>query len=246
VATISQLVPFLSIDGGDQDCLTCSARHISPFCNLPSAVCFELRSIEERKEYVGGETLFVEGDEPRGMFILCKGRVKICIGTSDGNSTVLRVADPGAVFGLKACISGSAYQVTATAIWPSKAVFISCSKLLSFLNGHPQAWLAVGRQLCQYCDTASRRIRTLALPRSALAKLAHLLMEWSRTTDGEFRRQVLLAPVWTQEEIGRAIGVSRKTVSRLLTQLRRDGVADIRNSVVYVNDPGALKLLAGQ
>ena len=51
--------------------------------------------------------LFVEGQAPRGIFVLCKGRVKLSICSTDGKTLILKIAEAGEVLGLSASVSGN-------------------------------------------------------------------------------------------------------------------------------------------
>ena len=64
--------------------------------------------------------LFVEGQAPRGIFVLCKGRVKLSICASDGKTLILKIAEAGEVLGLSAAVSGAPYELTAETVIRAK------------------------------------------------------------------------------------------------------------------------------
>ena len=73
--------------------------------------------------------LFVEGQEARGVFVICNGRIKLSASSADGKSLILRIAEPGEVVGLPGTISGKPYEVTAEALEPIQANFIPRERL---------------------------------------------------------------------------------------------------------------------
>ncbi len=81
--------------------------------------------------------LFVEGQSPRGVFILCSGKVKLSTSSADGKTLILRISEIGEVLGLAAVVSGKAYQATAEVLEPTQANFISRNE---FLRVFARAW----------------------------------------------------------------------------------------------------------
>ena len=50
-------------------------------------------NIKYATAYPKGAVLFVEGQAPRGIFVLCKGRVKLSICSTDGKTLTLATGD---------------------------------------------------------------------------------------------------------------------------------------------------------
>ena len=70
--------------------------------------------------YPKGSLLFVEGEEPRGIFILCSGRAKLTTSSTEGKTLIVKIAEPGEVLGASATILGKPYEVSAETIEPSQ------------------------------------------------------------------------------------------------------------------------------
>ncbi len=83
--------------------------------------------------------LFVEGQSPRGVFILCSGKVKLSTSSADGKTLILRISEIGEVLGLAAVVSGKAFQATAEVLEPTQANFIGRREFLEFLREHGEA-----------------------------------------------------------------------------------------------------------
>src|SRR6266700_8365744 len=63
------------------------------FCDLPKSVLAELDEISSPSTYSREAILFVEGQKPRGVFVIFNGRVKISARSSYGKSILVRVAE---------------------------------------------------------------------------------------------------------------------------------------------------------
>src|SRR3954470_12148565 len=129
------------------NCLTCKFREDRLFCNLPKVAVEGLNAIKSTASYPKSALLFIEGQQPRGVFILCNGKAKLSTASSDGKTIILKMAEAGDVLGLSATISNRPYEVTAELMEPTQANFIARPDFLKFLKEHGEAALQVAEQL---------------------------------------------------------------------------------------------------
>jgi CRP/FNR family transcriptional regulator len=227
------------------NCLLCKLKDERFFCSLPPATLRALDAIKYVTAYPGGSTLFSEGQTPRGMYMLCRGRVKLSITASDGKALILKIAGPGEVLGMHATVSGAPYEMSAETLHPCQVNFIRRDDFLKFLRQHGDACLQAAHHLSNSCQNAFDQIRALGLSHSAREKLARVLLEWASggepTQDG-----VRVKLAMTHEEIAQMIGTSRETVTRILTEFRKRRLALIKGSnLVIQNRPALERMIAG-
>src|ERR1700736_4553143 len=94
-----------------------SARKAAPadktFCDFPPTLADALELEAVTTTYPTGAVLFAEGQSPRGVFIVRRGRVKLSISGSDGRTLILRIVEAGCPLGVAAVISGRQYEANA-------------------------------------------------------------------------------------------------------------------------------------
>jgi CRP/FNR family transcriptional regulator len=223
-----------------EDCLLCKMRQSGYFCNLPPASLQELDKVKYASAYPQGAVLFVEGQAPRGVYMICGGRVKLSTTSRDGKTLILRIAQAGEVLGLHATVSGKPYELTAEALQPCQLDFIRRDDFLRFLQHHSDACLNAAQHLSKNCQRAYEMIRSLGLAHSVAEKLARLLLEWS--SDGDVVKEGIRIKVsLTHEEIAQLIGTSRETVTRVLGEFRQKKLAQLRGSTLVILDKPALE-----
>src|SRR5271165_2555211 len=83
------------------------------FGDLLPEVVDALEQVALTTTYPTGAVLFAEGQTPRGVFMVRRGRVKLSISGSDGRTLILRIVDAGCPLGIAAVISGREYEATA-------------------------------------------------------------------------------------------------------------------------------------
>jgi CRP/FNR family transcriptional regulator, cyclic AMP receptor protein len=228
-----------------ESCLTCKMRAERIFCDLPASALQGFEAIKYPTAYPKGAVLFVEGQAPRGIFVLCKGRVKLSICASDGKTLILKIAEPGEVLGLSATISGKAYELTAETIDPCQVNFVKREDFLHFLKDNGDACFKVAEQLAEKYNVACREVRSLGLSHSAGEKLAKLLLEWSSRNGESVKVEPRLKLSLTHEEIAQMIGTSRETVTRLFADLKKRQIIQSKGSTLLVHNKAALKAMAG-
>ena len=227
-----------------ESCLSCPQREDRLFCNLPPSAVQGLANITSAATYPKGATLFVEGQSPRGVFILCNGRVKLSTSSADGRTLILRISEPGEVLGLPATVTGKPYELTAEVIEPTQANFISRQDFLLFLREHGEAALRVAQQLGETYHSAIAEMRTIGLSHSAAEKLARFLLELS-ANQGEGKGEVKLTLTLTHEEIAQMIGASRETVTRLFADFKKRQLLQVKGSTLIIKDKAGLESVVG-
>lgn len=227
-----------------ESCLTCKTRSERLFCDLPGAALQAFENIKYATAYPKGAVLFVEGQAPRGIFVLCKGRVKLSICATDGKTLIVKIAEPGEVLGLSASVSGKPYELTAETIDPCQVNFVKRDDFLRFLKEHPEACFKVAEQLSEKYNTACHEVRSLGLSHSAGEKLAKLLLEWSSRNGEAAKQEPRFKLALTHEEIAQMIGTSRETVTRLFADFKRRQILQAKGSTLVIRNKAALRLIA--
>src|SRR3954452_4817023 len=129
------------------NCLTRPMRNEHLFCNLSPQAGQRLNEIKSTTAYPKGAMLFIEGQQPRGVFVLCAGKAKLSTSSREGRIIITKLCEAGDVLGLNSVISSRPYEVTAEMMEPGQANFIPRESLLQFLKDHGEVALRVAEQL---------------------------------------------------------------------------------------------------
>ena len=226
-----------------ENCLACKMRADRIFCDLSDEALRDFDAINYPTTFPKGAMLFVEGQSPRGIFVLCTGRVKLSICSSDGKTLITQIAEPGELLGLSATVSGKPYEVTSETLDPCSVKFVRREDFLQFLRRHGEACLRVAQLLSNNYINAYEQVRSLGLSHTATEKLARLLLDWGAkdgtVTDQGIRLKVTL----THEEIAQLIGSSRETVTRLFSDLKSKQMIQVKGATLLIRDKSALEAL---
>ena len=226
-----------------ESCLNCNLRADRLFCDLPAQSLQAFESIKYTTVYPKGAMLFIEGQSPRGVFVLCTGRAKLSTSSSDGKTLITQIAESGEVLGLSATVSGKPYEVAAETLVPCQVNFVKREDFLRFLSEHGLACLRVAQHLSNNYHIAYEQVRLLGLSQSAAGKLAKIILDWCDRDGKQTERGTQLKLTLTHEEIAQLIGASRETVTRLLSDFKNDQMIYLKGSTLLVRDRPRLEAL---
>lgn len=225
------------------NCLNCKLRARGYFCQLAGDELRDLAAISYSTVYPENSVLFVEGQMPRGVYILCRGKAKLSMVSSEGKTLILHIAEPGEVLGLSSCLLGQPYQATVESLSPCQLNFIRREDFLSYIRNHPEAMFRVAEFLSREYRAACNEIGSLGLAHSAAEKMARLLLDWKEThADGKGATTLKLT--LTHEEMAQMIGSSRETVTRMLARFRAKNYIEVHGSTLLIRNRAALQSLA--
>lgn len=229
-----------------ENCLNCPNREQREFCNVTPAALEALQRSKSTSIYPAGTLLYIEGQSPRGVFILCNGRAKVYTSSKQGKVIILKIAHPGEVLGLEATLSHHEHEETAELLESCQVNFIASRDFVRYISEHSVAALKAAAQLTADCRSAQEGIRCIGLSGSVEEKLARLLVTLGDSVaHGKTPEQRFKLP-YKHEEIAQMIGSTRETVTRILGNFKRRKVIEMKGATLVVKDAARLKQIAGQ
>lgn len=180
------------------------------------------------------QLLILEKEESQGLFLVRSGVLKVrCMGLN-GEEAVLALVGAGEVCGEMACLSPmgqrSADVITLT---PCSLALLRSTPFASLLRGDPGLALALAKLQAERLRELHRRfsLRGADAPTRMLATLADLATKVAPDTG-----PTATLPPLPHRELASLSGLARETASRVLSQLKKNGV-------VQEADTGGLRLL---
>jgi len=225
-----------------ESCLNCHLRSSNFFCDLSQESIEAFNKIKHAAVFPEHAVVLVEGQNPWGIFILCQGRVKLSTTSREGKTLIVRIAEAGEVLGLHAVVTGGRYELTVETMQPCQLNFVGREDMLHFLKGHADASLHAIQHLARDCSDSYGVVRSIGLSHSVSERFARFLLETA--ADGEVSNgKVRVRLAMTHEEISQLVGTSRETITRLLSEFRKNAMAELKGSTLIIHNRPALKNL---
>ena len=225
------------------NCASCQLRKEGWFCALSSELLTSFSALSRVVTYADGEVLFRAGDVPAAGLILCSGKVKQSTMSKEGKILLLKVAVPGEVIGLSAVLSGEPYEITAETVGPCVVNVVEKDGLLRLMERSGELGLRSALAVSREFQRSYRDIHDFVLSRSCLGKLARLLLSRIRSGINGSNEVRIQAP-FTHQEMAQRIGVSRESVSRSLSELRKKDLIEREGSTLIIKNLTALESMA--
>jgi CRP/FNR family transcriptional regulator, cyclic AMP receptor protein len=221
-------------------CLNCKLRSDNFFCALSPESLKAFNEIKHAAVFPEGSIIFVEGQSPRGIFMLCQGQAKLSTATREGKTFILRIAKPGEVLGLHATVTGRPYELTLVTMQPCQLNFVSREDFLRFLTEHGDACLQAAQHISRDYQDACGVIRSVGLSHSISERLARFFLESS--AEGQVAKGVVRTKLaLTHEDLSQLIGTSRESITRTLAEFRRQNLVELKGSTLTIRNKAALE-----
>ncbi len=180
-----------------------------------------------------GYLIYLQNTEATCFYYLKSGQVKSFIQSEEGGERVLHIYQPGSLFGEASFFDELPRVSSAVALTDCQIVAIDRELVTQEIARNPGLALAMMKYLARTVRMLSDQVDQMAF-RPAQWRLARFLLV-REEQDGR-------VPC-TQEEIAASISVSRVTVSRLLSQLARQGVVELGYRCLVIRNTKALEAL---
>ena len=169
--------------------------------------------------------IFRQGDASTTAYIVVSGQIRITVISSNGTETTLDVLGRGDVFGVAGLAQGMACISNATSARPTRLLEIPTEALRTLMERHP----AVLRDLLGLLlRRLSRSIQdqVAAGTQRVYARVAQKLLSLSGAEPSPNDERRLPAGL-SHQDLASMIGSTRATVTRILQEMRRQGVVDL-------------------
>jgi CRP/FNR family transcriptional regulator, cyclic AMP receptor protein len=182
--------------------------------------------------------------QPDRFRIIVSGRVKITRSNGhDGRELTLWLLGPGDGFDIVSLLDGAPHAASAWTLDEVQTLYAPADVARMWLECYPAFRLAIHRYIAQQLRKLTDLASDLAL-HDTMTRLANLLLRHYDTRSPQGGSALKLLHDLPQEELAALIGSVRVVVSRLLSQLRRQSVAELSNGVLHITDLKRLLQLA--
>ena len=165
------------------------------------------------RRYTPGQIVYFQGETPEAFYYLLSGSVRSFISSPDGDERILTVHRAGDLMGEASFFDECPRVSSAMVLETAEIIVIDRTRLNTIFARHPELAFPLLQYLSRTVRLLSAHVDSAFLP--ADRRIARYLL--SLTPDGKG-----LLPC-THEAIGQAVGISRVTVSRTLSDFSGKG-----------------------
>lgn len=206
------------------------------FQNLTQADLQELvRSSRECCIPKGG-FYFHQGDSAPEVYMLTGGMVKLVRTDSDGHSVILRIVKPIEPFGDRLALGSDTRLASAQALEDSRALAWDRPAILQAIMTKPAVSLNAVRLFEERVEQERSRLQDLATS-GVERRLARLLLRLAQSVGRKTVRGLAIEVSLSGQDLAELVIATPYTVSRILADWRRLGIADSQRDRILLLDP---------
>lgn len=209
------------------------------FSGLPGGDLDELARIVAEKRFGKGETIFHEGEEGAGFYVVITGMVRVFKLSYEGKEQILHVFGPGEPIGEVPVFAGQSFPANAQALMDSTLLFISRADFIDLIKRHPTLALNMLALLSKRLRRFTRLVEDLSL-KEVPARLAAYLLSLDEGSDSPGRVRLEI----TKGHLAALLGTIPETLSRILSKMGRKGLIETEGPFITILDPDGLEELA--
>lgn len=225
-------------------CETCPSKGEGIFCDLADQGLEEVSQHKVVNSYKKGQTLFVQGNPPFGMYCISKGNIKITQVGADGKESIVRIATAGDVLGHRSLLTEQYYNATATALDESHVCFLDKKYIMKLIQEEPSVAGHIISKLGRDLGAAESRISSFS-QKNVRERLAELLLLLKESHGVKTDNGTLLDIKLTREEMASIIGTASETLIRFMSELKQEGLLAQEGKKIYITNEEALIDFAG-
>ncbi|MDB5203693.1 MAG: transcriptional regulator [Ferruginibacter sp.] len=185
----------------------------------------------EQNNYSKKQLIYREGNHPKKLFFLKKGKVRTFISNDDGKVLTTTLFGDGDFFGYTALIEGSGYKDTAEAIEESEVIEIPADEFEHILWHDPAATKRFIRMLSHNIVEREQQLLNIAynsLRKKVATALMQLLTKYREEGPASFSIN------FSREDLANVAGTATESLIRTLSDFKAEQLIDIHGSRITV------------
>ncbi len=211
---------------------------------IESSVLFEglrteqlnmITEIAVEKKFARGQTIFFEGDEGNGFYMVGEGKIKIYKMSPSGKEHILHIFGPCEPFGEVPVFNGQPFPATAEALVRTTTLFFPRDKFIQLVENSPAIALGMLAILSMRLRRFATQIEDLSL-KEVPERLAGYLLYLSK----EQQNPDLVELDISKGQLASLLGTIPETLSRIFAKMSESGLIEVKGRQIILVDKAGL------
>lgn len=213
------------------------------FSGLDEEGLLRIKAIAVARQIKKGESLFVQGEEANGFYLVLQGRIKIYRLSPQGKEYILRIAGPGETLAEAAVFSGKTYPAAADSLEEGRLYYFKKSDFVHLIRQDPQLALNMISGLSLLLRNLAQQVEDLSL-HEVSSRLARYLLDQADKNNLTLAKGVRIPLDVKKNLLASRLGTIGETLSRTLAKMKQRGLLEINKDALIVQNLELLKEVA--
>jgi CRP-like cAMP-binding protein len=187
--------------------------------------------------------VFEQGETATEFYVLLHGHLKVVQTTPDGQQIIVRIVEPGELYGVAVALGRPDYPATAVALEESVTLVWPSSAWVGLVERAPLLAVNALQTIGQRVQEAHTRIREFSTE-EVERRVAHLLLRIVKVSGRKPGEAAEVAFPITRQDVAEMTGTTLYTVSRVLSGWESQGLVAGGRERISVKQPAKLREIA--
>lgn len=179
-----------------------------------------------------------EGSAINGLYCINQGKCKLTKLNTNGKEQIIKFIKGGDILGHRSILSDEPVGLNVTALEDMRVCFIPKGDILDVIKENSQFSLSIMKNISHQLNEANSLVSEMA-QKPVKDRLATIIINLNDIfgSDSEGFIDIIL----TREEIANTIGTATESAIRLLSNLKKDKIIDLKGKKIKILDINSLK-----
>ncbi len=199
------------------------------FKGLPQEQIDIIFRMTTEKNFARGETIFFEGDEAKGFYIVSGGQVKVFKMNPLGKEHILHIFGAGEPIGEVPVFHSQPFPASAEALVKSSLLYFQRKDFVNLIKEHPSVSLNMLALLSMRLRQFASQIENLSL-KEVPARLANYLIYISEEQNNTDTVQLSVS----KGQLASLLGTIPETLSRIFAKMSDEGLIRVEGRIITI------------
>ncbi len=214
-------------------------RQSSLFAKLDDAALSSIADICSTKRLNKGETLFHEGAQSQGFYVVQSGAICLSRLSQEGKEQVISLFKPFTCFAEATLSALETYPANAVAVEPSQVILVRKDRFRDIIKENPDLALTMLSSMSIHLKHLVQMIDNLKF-KQIEARLANWLA--SNSVPSKHEGQAIVELPMSKKLLASQLGVTSETLSRSFARFRDEKIITVEGRHISIIDTSALSV----
>jgi len=195
----------------------------------------EVLSLFRMKKVKKKDILFHEEEECQAIYFISKGRVKTFKTDEEGREKIINILGEGEMFPHIGLFGGDVYPASAMVVEEGVLYVIDVQKFLHLLESKPSLSVKMLKIMEQKIRSLQEHLSGL-LSRDISERVWHILKGLAKASGTPVENGMRIDMELTHQDLASMVGTTRETITRVLSQYRKENKIEIHNGKFILLD----------
>ena len=207
------------------------------FAGLPAEQVALVADVTVEKNYQKGETIFFEGEDAAGFYVVSQGKVKVFKLSPLGKEHILHIFGAGEPIGEVAVFNESPFPASAVALSRSYLLYFTRKDFVELIKENPSLSLNMLGVMSMRLRQFTVQIENLSL-KEVPARLAGYLLYASEEQGGVDTITLGIS----KGQLASLLGTIPETLSRIFAKMSEDDLIQVDGKVITIKNRAGLMM----